>query len=118
MPLRAERGAALLEALVALAILAAAGLSVVGQLQAALQSEHALRDREARYVRADRFLAAMSLLTAADLDRRIGDHRVGEFVARVQRPEPLLYRLSLSDTVPASGELLVTVVYRARVGDR
>jgi hypothetical protein len=112
MPLRADRGAALLEALVALAILAAAGLSIAGCLQAALKSELTLREREWRYSRADRALAAMSLLTAGDLDRRIGTHRIGEFAASVQRPEPLLYRLALSDTVPGAGELLVTVVHR------
>jgi type II secretory pathway component PulJ len=116
MTRRTEAGTALLEALVALAILAATGISTVGVLQAALRSEWTLRERERRFDRADRVLAAMSLLAAGDLDRRLGDHRIGEFMARVQRPEPGLYRISMGDTVPASAELLVTVVYRPRDG--
>jgi type II secretory pathway component PulJ len=109
---RADRGTALLEALVALAILAGAGFSIMGAIRQALESEWRLGERERRFDRADRVLAAMSLLTTADLDRRIGEHRVGEFRVRVQRPETSLYRISVGDTVPAAGELLVTVVYR------
>lgn len=107
-----DSGMALLEALVALAILAAAGLSTIGMLRQALDNERRMGEREHHADRADRVLAAMSLLTAKDLDRRLGRHRVGQFLVTVQRPGALLYRIAVSDTASAD-ELLVTVVYRA-----
>ncbi len=81
-------------------------------LRQALDTESGLRERERRFDRADRLLAGMSLLAAVDLDRKIGNHPAGEFRVGVQRPEPSLYRISISDTVPVPHELLVTVVYR------
>lgn len=112
MTRRPDRGVALLEALVALAILAAAGLSTIGMLRQAFDNERRMSELEHHADRADRVLATMSLLTAKDLDRRLGQHRVREFLVTVQRPEALLYRISVSDTASAT-ELLVTVVYRA-----
>ncbi len=106
---RAERGAVLLEAVIALTILLAAGVSLVSLLAASLASETALARREAEWRDLDRLLAAMSLLTRTDLDRRLGRHSVGPLVAEVQRPEPTLYRLAVRR---AGGQELVTVVYR------
>lgn len=106
---RAERGAVLLEAVIALTILLAAGVSLVSLLGASLASEAALARREAEMRDLDRLLAAMSLLTRTDLDRRLGRHPVGPLVAEVQRPQPALYRLAVSRT---GIEALVTVVYR------
>jgi hypothetical protein len=90
----AERGAVLLEAVVALTILMAAGVPVVSLLGASLASEAGLARREAEQ---------------RDLDRRLGRHAAGELVVEVQRPEPTLYRLAVSR--PGT-EALVTVVYR------
>ena len=110
---RAERGAVLLEAVIALTILLAAGVSLVSLLGASLASEavHARREAEVRDL--DRLLAAMTLLTRAELDRRLGRHSVGPLVAEVQRPERLLYRLAVSRP---GVEALVTVVYRPDLG--
>jgi type II secretory pathway component PulJ len=105
----AERGAVLLEAVIALTILLAAGVSLVSLLAASLASETALARREAETRDLDRLLAAMSLLTRTDLDRRLGRHSVGPLVAEIQRPEPTLYRLAVRR---AGGQDLVTVVYR------
>ena len=104
----AERGAVLLEVVIALTILLAAGVSLVSLLAASLASEAALARREVEVHDLDRLLAAMSLLTRADLDRRLGRHPVGPLVAEVQRPEPALYRLAVSRP---GVEALVTVVY-------
>jgi type II secretory pathway component PulJ len=105
----AERGAVLLEVVIALTILLAAGVSLVSLLSASLASEAALARREAEMHDLDRLLTAMSLLTRTDLDRRLGRHPVGPLVAEVQRPQPTLYRLAVRR---GDGQALVTVVYR------
>jgi type II secretory pathway component PulJ len=107
-----ERGAVLLEILVALTLLVVSGASVVSLLSASLRSEAALAGREETLREADRILAGLALLTRTDLDRRLGSRRTGRFVAEVRRPEPTLYRIALRETESASSELLVTLVHR------
>jgi len=102
----------LLEVLVALVILGTAGLSLVGLLGAGLRGEQDARERERTLANEDRVLAVMTLLKRVDLDRRIGRHEVGEFVADVQRPERTLYRIAIAQTSSPQVEDLVTVVYR------
>ena len=111
-----ERGAVLLEVLVALTILTVAGLSLVGLLTAGLRSEQDTREREHVLANEGRVLAAMTLLTRTDLDRRIGRNDVGEFVVNVQRPERTLYRIAIAHGRAAHVEDLVTVVFR-RAGE-
>lgn len=107
-----ERGVALLEVILALALLAAAGTALVAALGASLRSEGRLRRREATLLAADRVLTAMTLLSRSDLDRRIGRHEVRGFVVAVQRPQPTLYRVAVSEALSPQVETLVTVVYR------
>ena len=106
------RGAALLEAMVAVAILATSGLSVLGLLSAAARHQAMLAERESTLRQGDLTLAALSLYGRADLDRRLGRHPAGRFVADVRRPEPSLYRIALLDSDTSRLELLVTVVHR------
>lgn len=108
----AERGAILLEVLVALTLLLVSGLTVVSLLSESLGSEGRLAEREAALRAADRTLAALALLGRSDLDRRLGRHAAGNFVAEIRRPEPTLYRIALRETDSAAVELLVTVVHR------
>jgi type II secretory pathway pseudopilin PulG len=107
-----KAGSTLLESIVALAILAGAGTSLVGALAASIRSEHELQRREITVRAAHRVLTAMSLLTREELEQRIGRHRVGEFLAQVERPEPTLYRISIAEPQAPEVENLVTVVYR------
>lgn len=107
-----RRGAALLEVMIALTLLLGAGVTLVGLLSASLRSETGMRAREARYAELDRLLTAMSLLSRADLDRRLGRHTVGTLTADVQRPESRLYRIAVSAADAPGTEALVTVVYR------
>lgn len=107
-----ERGAVLLEVLVALTLLVVSGASVVSLLSASLRSEAALAEREETLRAADRTLAALTLLNRTDLDRRLGHHPAGRFVAEIRRPEPALYRIALREADSAAAELLVTVVHR------
>jgi type II secretory pathway pseudopilin PulG len=106
-----QRGVALLEAIVALAILMASGVGAIGLLAAASRSEYRLRRLELVQANADRVLTASSLLSRRDLDLRLGERVVGEFIVEVERPETALYRLSVREQASRT-ELLATVVYR------
>lgn len=109
---RNERGVALLEVLVALAILGGAGAALVATLAAGMRARHEITQREKETKAADRILAATSLLSRNDLDRRLGRHGAGEMLVEIQRPNPDLYRLSVSPLSRPKVDLLVTVVYR------
>lgn len=105
----------MLEALVALAILATAGISVVSVLGAGLRAERDARARERTLAAEERVLAAMTLLKREELDQRIGRRTIGEFVVGVQRPERTLYRIAIGEARSAQVEDLVTVVFRREV---
>ncbi len=109
---RADRGVALLEVLVALAILSASGLALVGLVSAGLKAERDARERERTLATEDRLLTALTLLKREELDRRLGRHPLSEFVVDVERPERTLYRIALAQARSPEVEDLVTVVYR------
>lgn len=112
-----SRGIALLEVLVALVILTAAGVALVGLVGSGLHGEQDARTRERVLASEERVLAATTLLKRDELDQRIGRHSVGEFVVNIQRPEPTLYRIAIAETGSAQVEDLVTVVYRREPSD-
>ena len=114
---RSDRGIALLETLVALAILSGAGLALLDLVTAGLRAERESRERERVLAVDDRILTALTLLTRAELDRRLGRHPLGELVADIQRPERTLYRIALAQQESPQVEDLVTVVYRREVGN-
>ena len=109
---RRSQGVVLLEVLVALVVLSAAGLGVVSAVSAGLRAERGARERERVLVVEDRVMAALTLLTRQDLDRRVGPHPLGEFVVDVERSEATLYRIAIAQATSAQVEDLVTVVYR------
>lgn len=109
---RDERGVMLVELLAALLLLAVAGLAAIALLQAGLRAERDMAARERGWRDADRLLAAHTLLTRADLHRRLGERRAGGWLVRVDRPEPALFRIAIADTLAPTRELLVTVVHR------
>jgi len=110
--LRNDRGVVLLEALVALLILATAGIALTETVTGGLRAEREARVRENTIATEERLLAALTLLTRGELDQRIGRREVGEFLVDVQRPEKTLYRIALLQRQSAQVEDLVTVVYR------
>lgn len=110
-----ERGAALLESLVALAILAVAGVSLIGLLVDASRGERKFELRDARSERAEQVLVTLSLEDKRGLDIRLGRRSAGEFVTDVERPEQGLYRLAVADSAAPDSPLLVTVVFRPGV---
>jgi len=109
---RAKRGAVLLEVIVALTILATAGVSFAAVTSNALESEGGLIRREENLAVAERLLSATTLLSRGDLDLRLGRHRVGDFIVEIQRPERDLYRIAICEVAAPEIETLVTVVYR------
>jgi type II secretory pathway pseudopilin PulG len=115
--LRSNRGIALLETLVALAILSGAGLALLDLVTAGLRAEREARERERVLVVEERVLTALTLLKRDELDRRLGRHPIGELIVDVQRPERTLYRIALAQTESPQAEDLVTVVYRRGTRD-
>lgn len=107
-----DRGVALLEVLVALVMLSAAGIAYAGLVSAGLHAERVARERERLLETEERVLAALTLLKRDELDRRLGQHAVGEFIIDVERPERALYRVALAQEESPEVEDLVTVVYR------
>lgn len=108
----AERGVALFEALVALTILAIAGVSIVSLLVDATAGERAFEVRERQSEDADQVLTRLALQDKRGLDIRLGRRTVGAFVTDVERPESGLYRLAIADSSAPDVPLLVTVVFR------
>lgn len=109
---RSEGGAALLEALVALAILSSVGLGLVELVSTGLAAERGARQRERAMAAEGRLLTALTLLRREDLDRRLGRHGIGDVSVDVERPERTLYRIALAQLSAPEVEDLVTVVYR------
>ena len=110
---RTKHGVALLETLVALAILSGAGLALLDLLTSGVRAERDARERERVLAAEDRVLAALTLLKRDELDRRLGRHPIGELIADIERPERTLYRIALAQQGSPAIEDLVTVAYRA-----
>jgi len=110
--LRSDRGIALLEVLVALAILSGAGIALLDIVTGGLRAERDARERERVLAVEQRVLTALTLLKRDELDRRVGRHPIGELIVEIQRPERTLYRIAVSQQESSQVEDLVTVVYR------
>lgn len=104
-------GVALLEAIIALTILAFAGIVAVSLTASAASAVHRVRGAEKDMRAANAFLAAVSLWTRDDFDRHLGDRVQGHWLMRVDRPEPTIYIAVLSDSA-SRVELLHTSFYR------
>jgi type II secretory pathway pseudopilin PulG len=107
-----SRGIALLEVLVALAILSGAGLALLDLVTGGLRAERDSRERERVLAVQERVLTALTLLKREELDRRLGRQLIGELIVDIQRPERTLYRIAVAQQESPQVEDLVTVVYR------
>ena len=107
----ARGGAALLEAIVAMAILGTAGIAALAMASEAARAVGRAREAEVELRAASAFLEAVALWTRDDLDRRLGDRPQGAWRLRIDRPEPMLYTIALSDTL-GGGVLLATSLFR------
>ena len=106
-----RRGAALLEVLVGLAILALTGTALVGAVSEAMRREREMLRREHELVAMERVLAASTLLTRDELSQRLGDRPVGEFTVSVARPAVELFEIRIWPQGGA-GDGMATLVFR------
>ena len=106
-----RRGAALLEALVALTILATAGVSLIALALDSARTVERTRRSERELRAATRFMDAVALWPRADLDRHLGDRTEGAWNLRIDRPTPTLYVALLRDSAETH-EILRTTLYR------
>lgn len=106
-----RRGAALLEALVALAVLGTVGSAAAWSATESLRAVARFHEREQVQRKADRLLTAVSLWPRADLDRHLGSSRQGPWRLRIDRPLITIYDVSLIDTV-SNAVLIRTSLYR------
>ena len=106
-----RHGVALLESLIAMSIVAIAGLALLSLATEAMKrtSDAQAADNESR--EASAFLDAVSLWTRTELEQRVGTRPQGRFALTVQRPGPSRFHLSLADSA-RSRELLTTMLYR------
>ena len=107
---RGEAGAALLEAIVALFVLAVAGTAALTLARESIAAVEHARDADRRTAEASDFLEAVSLWTREDLDRRLGDRPQGPWRLVIDRPRPELYTVLLADSL--HHPLLATALFR------
>jgi type II secretory pathway pseudopilin PulG len=106
-----DRGAALLEVMVALVVLGVSGAAAAAMTSQASDAIRQAQAHEAALREASAFLDAVALWSREDLDRRLGDRAQGPWRLRIDRPAETLYVVSLHDG--ASGqELLRTSLFR------
>jgi Tfp pilus assembly protein PilV len=106
----APRGAVLLEALVALTLVAIAGLGMVTLLGQTVEVNRQLHRTERETRRAGEALEGLLVLDRATLAARVGRSRVGCCLLTVEAVTPDLYRVVLSDTATGAA-ILATSTY-------
>lgn len=109
--MRGESGAALLEVIVAVTILATAGVAAVVLGADAVRATERARRTDEQVRAASAFMDAAILWPREDLARRLGDRTQGPWHMRIDRPWPTLYTISLADTTNGQ-ELIRTAVFR------
>jgi type II secretory pathway pseudopilin PulG len=113
---RSERGAALLEVLVALTILTVAGVSAITMASGAAQTMRKAREADVEMRKASTFFEAVALWSRADLDRHLGERAQGSWLMRVDRVDPVFYVVSLTDSA-SQRTLLETALFRPELSD-
>jgi type II secretory pathway pseudopilin PulG len=104
----------LLEAIVAMTILAIAGAAVVALATDSARAIDRARVADVATAQASAFLDAVALWPREDLDRHLGDRGEGAWRLIVDRPTATLYTVSLADST-GTRLLLHTVLYRPAV---
>lgn len=107
---RNERGAVLLEVLIAVVVLVTAGLAFIETAAHAVRAAERLTATEQRLLDEDRLLTAYALLDRRDLERRVGWHLVGPYVVTVRREGFELFHVAVGS--PDAAPEFETVLYR------
>ena len=113
-----RRAFTLLEVIAALVILGWSLTTIVALASACTQAVTTTDQRAAHEARASRLLATASIWPRADLDRRLGVHREGEFVLEIERSAPNLYALAVFDSATShqAAPIVSTSTWR-RIGE-
>jgi type II secretory pathway component PulK len=109
--IKTRRGAVLLEALIALAVLGTVGSAAAWSATESLRAVGHIHEREQAQRKAGRLLTAISLWPRADLDRHLGTSIQGPWRLRIDRPLVTIYDVSLIDTL-SNAVLIRTSLYR------
>lgn len=107
-----RRGATLLEAIVALTLLAMTGLSGLALVRSAASLTGEADRSESAVADASNFLNSVSLWTREELDQRLGEREQGSWRLEIDRTTPELYVVTLRDSLGAS-TVLRTALFRA-----
>lgn len=107
----ARSGMTLLEVLIALAIIGAAGLATMTLATQSWRAVHAAREAARSYRAASAFFEAVALWPRDDLDRHLGVRTQGPWRMRVERPVATLYVVTLADS-SGTDTLLITSLHR------
>ena len=106
-----NRGAALLEALIALAVLGTVGSAAAWSASESMRAVSRTHAREAEQRAAGRLLTSVTLWPREDLDRHLGSSPQGHWRLRIDRPLRTIYVVSLRDTT-SEALLAETALYR------
>ena len=107
---RRRLGAVLLEALVALTILAVAGMALIAMMTQSADTANRLGESERELNEASDLLEAVALWPREELDSRLGDRAQGPWRLRISHPSRTIYAVVLVDST--SRVLLETALYR------
>ncbi len=109
-----SRGAALLEALIALALLGSVASAAAWSATESLRAVQRTHSRENEQRQAARFLSAVRLWPPADLDRHLGNRVEGPWRVYIERPMPTVYTVTIRDS--GGGPIMLqTALYRAEL---
>ena len=104
-------GAALIETLIAIVILAIAGVGLVTLLGQTVHTVHQFRERETEFAAAGRALDGMVSWSRTELDARVGEQSFHGWQLRITDAGTGLYDVVLADTLTGA-QLLRTTLYR------
>lgn len=111
-----RRGATLLEAIVALTLLAMTGLTGLALVRSAVSLTGEAERSESVVADASNFLNSVSLWTREELDQRLGEREQGIWRLEIARTTPELYLVILRDSLGAR-TVLRTALFRAEPVD-
>ena len=106
-----RRGVALLEALVAMTILATAGVAVIAIAADGSRMLVHARATESEVRQASALFDAVALWPRLDLDRHLGNRVQRNWRMWIERPTPTIYTVVLMDST-GHREILRTALYR------
>jgi hypothetical protein len=110
-------GAVLLEAIVAITVLAIVMSGTAWMTTEALASLTRAQSAESEMRGASRFLTAVSLWSATELDRRLGITEQGPWLLRIDRITEHLYDVTIMERRPGNPSLLHTTLFRGPEGE-